>query len=83
MDFDPAETGIEVLPFDLESGARFVLHLLSNDIAADLTSQEAESATGLSERLSGHALAISQMAALINRRSWTINEFLAIYDRNT
>lgn len=81
--YEPAETGIEVLPFDQESGSRFILHLLSLDIAKDVSDSEVKSASGLSERLSGHALAIAQMAALIHRRSWTIEEFLSIYDRNT
>ncbi|KAF2836401.1 hypothetical protein M501DRAFT_1018761 [Patellaria atrata CBS 101060] len=79
--YEPAETGIEVLPFDTETGSVFVLHLLSLDIAADVATQESKSAAQLSERLGGYALAISQMAALIHRRSWTIEEFLAIYDR--
>ncbi len=81
--FDPGEAGIEVVPFDLEFGSRFVIHLLLIDFATEVISQETKSATELSERLSGHALAISQMASSIHRRSWTIQEFLAIYDRNT
>lgn len=36
----------------------------------------------LSERLSGHVLAISSIAAVIRLRSWTIEEFLERYDRN-
>lgn len=60
-----------------------MLHLLSLDIADDLSAKETQSAFDLSERLSGHALAISQMAGLIHRRSWSIEEFLAIYDENT
>jgi hypothetical protein len=72
-----------VLPFDLESGSRFLLHLLSLDIATEVSTSEAKSASDLSERLSGHAVAIVQIAGLIHRRSWTIQEFLAIYDRNT
>lgn len=81
--FQPADTGIEILPFGTEAGSGFLLHLLSLDIADKLTVQEAKSAHELSERLSGHALAISQMAGLIHRRSWSIEEFLAIYDKNT
>jgi len=81
--FEPAETGIEILPFDRAAGSGFILHLLSRDIAADISSQDAKSALDLSEKLSGHALAISQMAGLIHRRSWSIAEFVAIYDRNT
>lgn len=81
--YEPAEAGIEILPFYPEVGSRFILHLLPLDIAADVISRESQSAAQLSERLSGHALAISQMAGLIYRRSWTIEEFLTIYNRNT
>ena len=81
--FAPADVGIEVLPFDPEAGSKFLLSLLSLDIAADISSGETESAYTLAEKLSGHALAISQMAAFIHRRSWTIEEFLAVYEKNT
>ena len=80
--FQPAGHGIEVSPFDSTKGSEFLLNLLSMDIAIDLTSQEAESALELSQRLSGHALAISQMAGLIHRRGWSIKEFLEVYSRN-
>jgi hypothetical protein len=81
--YEPVETGIEILPFDREAGSCFILHLLSRDIAMDVESKESQSAIELSERLNGHALAITQMAGLIHRRSWTIEEFVKIYDRNT
>lgn len=81
--YEPAELGIEVLPFDKESGTRFILHLLSRDVASDVKSGEYESACELSARLSGHALAISQMTGLLNSRKWGISEFVGIYDRNT
>ncbi|KAJ6780996.1 hypothetical protein PWT90_09037 [Aphanocladium album] len=81
--YEPAETGIEVLPFDRESGSGFILHMLSLDIVTSISSQDVQSSLQLSEKLSGHALAISQMTGLIHRRSWSISEFIAIYDRNT
>jgi hypothetical protein len=81
--FQPAETGIEILSFDSELGSKFVLHLLSMDISHDLSSGEIESARELSEKLSGHALAINNMAGLIHRRSWSIREFLSVYENNT
>ena len=81
--FEPAQTGIDVLPFDIATGSKFLLSLLAKDIAEDVTAVESQSAIDLSEKLSGHALAISQMAGLIHKRSWSIKEFLAIYDRNT
>ncbi|OAA56072.1 Tetratricopeptide-like helical [Cordyceps fumosorosea ARSEF 2679] len=81
--YEPAETGIEVLPFDRQSGLGFILHMLSLDIATGISSQDVQSSLQLSDKLSGHAFAISQMTGLIHRRSWSIAEFIAIYDRNT
>ncbi len=80
--FQPAGAGIEVPPFESVKGSEFLLHLLSMDIANDITSQEAESAMELSQRLSGHALAISKMAGLIHKRGWSIAEFLQVYSQN-
>ncbi|MCJ1309172.1 hypothetical protein MMC25_002828 [Agyrium rufum] len=81
--FEPAEAGIEIFPFDPDVGSAFILHLLRSDIAAAISSENVESAQELSKKLGGHALAISQMAGIIHRRSWSISEFVAIYDRNT
>lgn len=81
--FQPAETGIEILPIDNDVGSKLVLHLLSMDIVHELSSGETESAQELSEKLSGHALEISQKTGLINQRSWSIQEFMRIYDKNT
>lgn len=78
--YEPADRGKEVLPWDTETGSRFLLHLLSGHISSELLADEAKSAYNLSERLSGHALAISNMCGLIHRRSWTISELLEIYD---
>jgi len=78
--FDPAEGGLEVAPWDTETGSQFLLHLLSGHISAELLAVEAKSAYGLSERLSGHALALNNMCGLIHRRSWTISELLKVYD---
>ena len=80
--FQPADIGIEVLSFETDAGSDFLLHLLSLDAAKDLSQTEAKSAFDLSSRLSGHALAISQMAGLIHRRMWSIEEFLDVYDQN-
>lgn len=62
-------------------GSKFLLHLLSTDIAEQLSKEETASADQLSKKLSGHALAISQMAGLIHRRSWTISEFVKLYNQ--
>ncbi|OQU99113.1 hypothetical protein CLAIMM_04795 [Cladophialophora immunda] len=80
--FEPAEAGIEVAHFDPSEGSGFLIHLLSMDIANDLNNAETQSALELSERLSGHALAISQMAGLIHRRAWSIGDFIRMYDKN-
>ena len=37
----------------------------------------------LSSKLDVHALAIAQVAGLISKFSWSIEEFINIYDRNT
>ena len=81
--FEPAGSGVEVLHFDAEHGSEFLLHLLTTDITKDLNNTEIQSARELSDRMSGHALAISHMAGLIHRRSWSVQEFLAIYNSNT
>ena len=78
--FAPAEIDIEVLPFGPATGSKFMLHLFSVDIAADVTSGEVQSAHELSEKLGAHTLATTQMAGFIHPRSWTIEEFLAVYD---
>ncbi|MCJ1385774.1 hypothetical protein MMC17_008898 [Xylographa soralifera] len=80
--FEPVQTGVEVFCFDREAGSQFLLHLLKMDVIKDLSAGETKSAIDLSEKLSGHALAISQMAGLIHRRSWSITEFLSIYEDN-
>lgn len=79
--FEPADGGLEVKTWDAETGSRFLLHLLSTDISAQLTDDEAKSAHELSQKLSGHALAISHMAGLIHRRAWSIAEFVEIYNQ--
>lgn len=79
--YEPAETGIEVSAWDKETGSQFLLHLLSGQIRADMLANEAKSALELSERLSGHALALAKMGGVIHRRSWTIQELVEVYDR--
>ena len=44
MASDPAELGIEVLPFEPEIDSQLLLHLLARDIAADVSGQEVKSA---------------------------------------
>lgn len=79
--FRPAEGGLEIKSWDTQTGSQFLLHLLSTDIGAELAAEDIKSANQLSEKLSGHALAISHMAGLIHRRSWSIAEFVELYKR--
>jgi len=46
-----------------------------------LNEEEATSAEQLSQKLSGHALAISAMAGLIHRRALSITEFMNFYNQ--
>ncbi|KAL2874453.1 hypothetical protein SGCOL_010325 [Colletotrichum sp. CLE4] len=76
---NPANGDLEVLSWDTANGTKFLLHLLDGHISTDLLASEAKSAYSLAERLSGHALAISNMSGLIHRRSWNISELLDKY----
>ncbi|KAI1737183.1 hypothetical protein F4680DRAFT_460693 [Xylaria scruposa] len=80
--FEPADGGLEITTWDTETGSRFLLHLLSTEIGTELRGDETASAHELSEKLSGHALAISHMAGLIHRRAWSISEFMKIYKQH-
>lgn len=82
LGFDPADAGLEILPWDTATGSKFLLHLLAGQISAELLANETESAYSLSEKLSGHALALSNMCGLIHRRSWSISELVEVYDRS-
>ncbi|KAM5347078.1 hypothetical protein ACJ41O_010083 [Fusarium nematophilum] len=81
LGFDPADAGLEILPWDTDTGTKFLLHLLTGHISAELLANETQSAYSLSERLSGHALALSNMCGLIHRRlclSTNTEELLAL-----
>ncbi|KAK3379097.1 hypothetical protein B0T24DRAFT_610704 [Lasiosphaeria ovina] len=78
--YEPADAGLEVASWDTETGSKYILHLLSGYISADLLANQHQSAFALSERLSGHALALSNMAGVIHRRSWTIKELVDFID---
>ena len=79
--FYPTGGGLEITEWDTEMGSQFLVHLLSISISQELTDEETSSAHELSLRLSGHALALSLMAGLIHRRSWSIAEFLRMYKK--
>ncbi|KAF5000627.1 hypothetical protein FDECE_11164 [Fusarium decemcellulare] len=79
--YEPAEIGIEVPAWDTETGSHFLLHLLSGHISADLLNSQTKSALELSDRLSGHALALARMGGVIHRRCWSIQQLVEVYDR--
>ena len=82
LGFDSADASLEVLPWDTDTGSKFLLHLLRGHISAELLATESQSAYSLSERLSGHALALSNMCGLLYRCSWSISELVEVYDRS-
>ena len=82
LGFDPADAALEILPWDTDTGSKFLLHILAGNIRGELLASETESAYSLSERLSGHALALFNMCGLIHRRSWSIAELVEVYDRS-
>lgn len=79
--FEPASSGLEVTSWDAETGSQFLLFLLRKSIGLDLEAEN-NSALALSERLSGHALAISHMAGLIYDGEYSIQEFMTMYLKN-
>lgn len=79
----PADINIEVPHFDKKAGSELLLYLLKMGVASDISQMDTQSAVELSEKLSGHALALSQMAGLIHKGNWSIEEFLRLYSRNT
>ena len=79
--FNQADGGLEIKTWDTEMGSRFLLPLLTTEISVQLTDDEAKSAHEISQELSGHALAISHMAGLIQKRAWSIAEFADIYNQ--
>ncbi|KAF1738933.1 hypothetical protein CRV24_000862 [Beauveria bassiana] len=79
--YEPASSGIQILSWDEREGSEFLLFLLKGNIGRDIEA-EGLSACEISKRLSGHALAISNTAGLIQRRSWSISEYMRIYLNN-
>ncbi|KAF2967528.1 hypothetical protein GQX73_g6031 [Xylaria multiplex] len=79
--FDPVSDGLEILPWDAQTGCDFLFFLLKNNIGRDLES-ETTSALALSKRLSGHALGLFHMAALIHDGEFSIQRFMTMYLKN-
>ncbi|KAI1408047.1 hypothetical protein F5Y13DRAFT_205132 [Hypoxylon sp. FL1857] len=80
--FELVDRGIEISSWDNETGLKFLLHLLSTGVSSDIEEDEATSAHQLSQKLCGHALAISAMAGLIHRRALSITEFMKFYSQH-
>ena len=69
---------IEVHPFSVEEGSRFLHQLAKNCSEAD----DPSACRILASKLSGIPLAIRQIAGLVNRRHLTFAECLELYEQN-
>jgi hypothetical protein len=69
---------LEIPPFDTEDAKAFLLNLLARPETLD----EKSAAAQLTAKLGGHPLAISQMAAIIKSRNYSISNFNDAYDKN-
>lgn len=79
--FESASVGLEVISWDIQTGSEFLLFLLEENVGRNLKA-ESTFALALFERLSGHALALSHMAALIYEGGFSVQEFMTMYLRN-
>ncbi|OKL62715.1 hypothetical protein UA08_01361 [Talaromyces atroroseus] len=78
----PIAKRTELQEFDADGGRQFLIHnIFQRNIVEG--SQEYEKALEISVRLSGHALAISQMAALILVKGLSLEKFLVMYDKHS
>lgn len=77
--FQLGSKNIEIKPFSALEGSKLMLRLLDRESDPD----ESLSAEELASKLSGHALAISQMAALIRYRMYSIRDFNSTYTKHT
>lgn len=75
----PAAQRQEIAEFSADVGKDFVLHLIES---SQHDQKEQDAAKELSELLYGHALALTQMSALIDRRRWSVQKFLQYYKKN-
>ncbi|KAL9607579.1 MAG: hypothetical protein Q9167_007518 [Letrouitia subvulpina] len=67
--------------FSPDEGARFLLHMMAaQNLDIELPSTEMKvAANELSVLVGGHALALTQIVALITSRQWSLQEFLLLY----
>jgi hypothetical protein len=75
----PVENGLEIPTFGTQEGADFLEHLLANRTVSEADHQ---ASLQVSSKLDGHALAINQMAALMNARRISSTNFLNLYEKN-
>lgn len=78
----PISKSIELYEFSLMLGARFLIHNLPERYISE-TGREFENARKISLKMSGHALAISQMAALIIAKGLSLEKFIIMYDKHS
>lgn len=75
----PVDNSIEIPTFGIKEGAEFLEHLLAKKTD---TESEQLSSLQVSSKLDGHALALNQIAALMNARRISSTKFLNLYDKN-
>ena len=63
-------------------GTRFLFHLLSTNISVDSQDDDNRSGYDLSQKMSGHTLAICHLAGLIHWRGWSITGFREMYNQH-
>lgn len=72
----PIDKGLEVNEFENNEGTDFLLHMAINRKRID---GELEAARQVANLLGGLPLALNQMAALINARNYSVDEFRVMY----
>lgn len=72
---------MEITSWDALKGSKFLVFLLKEYIQSNPEGEE-NAALILSEKLSGHPLALAKVAALIDRGQFSIREFVAVYSGN-
>lgn len=77
----PANTGVEILPFAVDISSEFVLRVVSGRSTARRDDKETEAAKKLSEYLSGHPLALAQACSLGFKNRWNVRKLLVTYEK--
>jgi len=76
-----AMAGIDLSPFNEEDAAEFLVRLTNTETNA--TAEPPAEALAIAHRLGGLPLGLTQMAGLINRKDYTLGEFLRKYDEKS